>query len=199
MPRYILKSQNKNIMTDNQQKTSNLIINIVLMILCIAGFLYYANDISKPKNVANNTIRIHDTIYITLPPDTVTIKNAISKKPFITKIDTLIEIDSNKVLELTNNIDSLNNELSKNNVDRIAEIDTIIGTYEDRINILYYINKDKWDINMIYKERNLKQVYDANIIIPVEEKSDFEKLINKYPYATIFITGAVGFTIGSLF
>jgi len=186
-------------MTDNQQKTSNLIINIILMILCIGGFIYCANDVSKPIKVTNNTIKIHDTIYITLPADTVIIKNAIAKKPFTTKIDTLIEIDSNKVLELTNNIDSLNNELSKNNVDRIAEIDTIIGKYQDRLNISYFINKDKWDINMIYKERNLKQVYDANILIPIEEKSDFEKIINKYPYVTIFITGAVGFTVGSIF
>lgn len=186
-------------MTDNQQRTTSIIVNIILLVLSICAFIYFNKDMNKSLNVANNTIRIHDTIYITLPPDTVIIKNAISKKPFITKIDTLIEIDSNKVLELMNNIDSLNNELSKNNVDRIAEIDTIIGNYKDRINILYYINKDKWNINMIYKERKLKQFYDANIIIPVEEKSDFEKIINKYPYATIFITGAVGFTIGSLF
>ncbi|MFY8161943.1 MAG: hypothetical protein ACOVNU_11485 [Candidatus Kapaibacteriota bacterium] len=182
-----------------EEKILKIIINIVLIILCIFGFLYYAKDISKPNNLANNTIRIHDTIYITLPADTIILKDIKTKIITLRKVDKSIEIDSNKVIELTNNIDSLNNELSKNNAERIAEIDTIIGDYKDRLNILYFINKDKWDINMIYSERNLKQVYDAKIIIPIEHKSEFELFISKYPFLSLVISGAVGFTVGSIF
>lgn len=186
-------------MTENQHRTTGVIVNIVLLILCVGACIYYINSQDNPTGVATNSIRIHDTIYITIPADTIVLKSIKTKTITLREIDTLIKVDSTKVLELTNNIDSLNNELLINNIERIAELDTIIGKYEDRLNVLYSINKNKWDINMIYSERNLKQVYNANILIPVEQKSDFELFISRNPFLSLVLSGAVGFTIGSIF
>lgn len=167
---------------------------ITVLILVIIYLLFEINN----KKIVYNQKIITDTTYVYLPADTVKLKEVQTHRIFIDR--EINNIDSIAKLKfLTKQIDSLNNELTKQNITRIAEIDTIINPYSDRINIQYLINKDLWNINMYYNEREVKVA--EKIIYLKEEKnlSDLEKVINNNPYVAIFLSGIIGYGVGRAF
>lgn len=183
---------NNNIIIKMNNKPYISVITVLILVI-----IYLLFEINNKKIVYNQKI-VTDTTYVYLPADTIKLKEIQTHRIFIDReinnIDSIAELKY-----LTKQIDSLNNELTKQNITRIAEIDTIINPYSDRINIQYLINKDLWNINMYYNEREIKVA--EKVIYLKEEKnlSDLEKVINQNPYLSIFLSGIIGYGVGRAF
>jgi len=165
-------------------------IGIIAVLVGIIIYLY-----SNTNKIKYQQRLVYDTTIVYLPSDTIKLTELKTQKVYIDK--EIKDYDSLKITQsLLRKIDSLNNVLSTIGINRIAEIDTTFLPYNDRINIQYLINKDLWNINMYYNQRQLKVPEKIIYLKEEKEMSDLEKIISENPYISIILSSIVGYGIG---
>lgn len=172
---------------------NKIYISIIIILIAVVVFLLFTTN--NKKTIFKKEI-IFDTTYVYLPADTVKLTQIKTHKIYVRDFENIDSITSIKLRTFTREIDSLNNELTKYDITRIAELDTVINPYLDRLNIQYFINRNLWNIDMYYNRREIKVAEKIIYLKEDKKQTDFEKIISENPYLTIILSTIVGYGIG---
>ncbi len=138
--------------------------HIVVLIIAIIAIAVLPKSCGSETFVPGEPIVVWDTVYKEIPGEAIFIYDTVYRER---KIYIPAEADSTQTYEFLNLIDSLQAKLRAMNVERIAELDTIVPP--DTISIKYWEFKSHWLVD-IRRGSRIVRIPSKTIYVPFEKQ-----------------------------